>query len=90
MAVLNVLARLSDQKIILVGEGEAVLAVRDQSIEFAVGTGAAMSVLPMERSEVSSKGLVWEMDQLGLDMSGTISSSTALTQTSFRSMSKDV
>lgn len=75
IAALNVLTRHVDRKIILIGEGAAVFALRDQSVTLEVGSGAAVSVLPMERSVVSSKGLVWEMDALELDMSGTISSS---------------
>ena len=75
MAALNVLTRHVDRKIILIGEGAAVFAMRDQSLALAVGTGAAVSVLPMERSVVSSKGLVWDMDNFEMHMSGTISSS---------------
>jgi thiamine pyrophosphokinase len=86
MAVLNTLGLHSDKRIILLGADEVAFAVADSSLSVEVGEGAAVSVLPLGPCTATTKGLVWDLNALNMQLGKAISSSNRAADTKIQIM----
>ena len=64
-----------DRPIVLLGSDDAVFVFKDRRIVLSLPRSTPLAVLPLVKSEVSSRGLKWELDRSELIMGAAISSS---------------
>jgi len=74
MAVLNVIVRYPDQRVILLSEDDVVF-VAPKALRLTLPAATRIGLLPMGRVRASSKGLRWDVDGLDLHPTKWVSSS---------------
>ena len=74
-ATLSVLARLAARHVVLVGPAQVACLLPQGETAVRVEPGSPMALLPLGEARVSSRGLVWDLDQAALALDGMVSSS---------------
>ncbi|KQI67303.1 hypothetical protein AN189_16210 [Loktanella sp. 3ANDIMAR09] len=75
LATLATLARLQAHHVVLVSDSEVCVLARQGRSRIAVTPQTRVAVMPLGAATVSSTGLVWDMDALGLAPDAVVSSS---------------
>ena len=76
-AALNALARYAESPLILMSETECCFRAPETLWQIAMPVGTGFAVLPMSDVVASTKGLVWDMNEMALSPVGRVSSSNA-------------
>lgn len=76
-AAMNALVRYAASPLILISEEECCFRAPETPWQIALPVGTAFALLPMSDVIASTKGLVWDMDDMALSPVGRVSSSNA-------------
>ena len=77
IAILNAMWRHRTSHVVLVGTDDVVCLV-DHAVTLPLPVGQRIALLPMAATRVTTKGLVWDLNDTELSPTGTISSSNAV------------
>lgn len=79
LAVLNVMGRFSDRRLILMGDDDvATIVPHDMIVLEGLGIGSRLSLMPLAPAKVSETGLRWSLDEQVFDTLGFSSPSNAV------------
>ena len=75
LAVLNVLARYADRRVVLLGVGDCAVVVPKEGLSLTLPVGDRIALMPLGASQAWTTGLRWNLDGQTLAPDGKISSS---------------
>ncbi len=79
LAVLNVLYRFADKAVICLSEEDVVFLVSERT-KLRLNPGQRLAILPLASVEVTTRGLVWDMNRSRLHPTGLVSSSNEVAE----------